>query len=173
MSTAAPPVVVVEEFFPTVPAVIPYKGPDSTDPLSFRHYNADEEILGRPMKDWLRFSVCFWHTFVGGGGQDPFGDKTLARPWEHGILRKKDDDDSGCVVDASAAEAQMSLARRRIDVAFEFMTKLGVPFYTFHDTDVAPVGASLAQFQQNLDENAKRVFCYCGQPRICFLIHAT
>eukprot|EP00529_Nitzschia_sp_RCC80_P038119 CAMPEP_0113467236 /NCGR_PEP_ID=MMETSP0014_2-20120614/14707_1 /TAXON_ID=2857 /ORGANISM="Nitzschia sp." /LENGTH=65 /DNA_ID=CAMNT_0000359531 /DNA_START=26 /DNA_END=219 /DNA_ORIENTATION=- /assembly_acc=CAM_ASM_000159 len=51
-------------FFPTVPDKIPYKGPTSTDPLSFQHYNADEVILGKPMKEWLRFSVCWWHTFV-------------------------------------------------------------------------------------------------------------
>jgi hypothetical protein len=89
------------EFFPTV-SKIEYKGVESTDPLSFRYYNPEEVILGKPMKDWLRFSVCFWHTFVGGGGSDPFGAKTLERPWEDGL-----EDDP------------IALAKRRIDVAFE------------------------------------------------------
>jgi xylose isomerase len=70
--------------------------------LSFRYYNPEEVILGKPMKDWLRFSVCFWHTFVGGGGSDPFGAQTLERPWEDGL-----EDDP------------IALAKRRIDVAFE------------------------------------------------------
>jgi xylose isomerase len=121
---------------------IAYKGPDSTDPLSFRHYNADEVILGKPMKEWLRFSVCFWHTFVGGGGQDPFGMKTLQRPWED-MGRKIDDED---------AAGKMALAKRRIDVAFEFLQKLGVEYYTFHDFDVAPEGATLAESLSNVDE---------------------
>lgn len=120
------------DFFPTVQKV-EYKGPTSTDPLSYRYYNADEVILGKKMKDWLRFSVCFWHTFVGGGGQDPFGSKTLIRDWEDDIT------------------APMKLAKRRIDVAFEFITKLGVDYYTFHDFDVAPEGASLPESLQNVD----------------------
>lgn len=119
------------EFFPTVKAV-EFKGPESTDPLSFRHYNADEEILGKPMKEWLRFSVCFWHTFVGGGGQDPFGSQTLIRDWE-GDLKG------------------LELAKRRVDVAFEFFSKLGVEFYCFHDFDVAPEGDTLEQSMANLD----------------------
>lgn len=128
------------EFFPEIPQKIEYKGPDSKDPLSFRHYNPEEIILGKPMKDWLKFSVCFWHTFVGGGGADPFGDKTLQRPWE------KDPNTNQTIVDP------MQLAKRRIDAAFELFTKLGVEYYTFHDIDVAPAGNSLQEFQQNLAE---------------------
>lgn len=120
------------EFFPDVPK-IEYKGEESTDPLSYRYYNAEEVILGKTMKDWLRFSVCFWHTFLGGGGQDPFGSKTLQRPWEDGI------------------EDPIELAKRRIDVAFELFTKLGVEFYTFHDFDVAPEGDTLEQSLANID----------------------
>ncbi len=85
------------------------------------------------MKEWLRFSVCFWHTFVGGGGQDPFGAKTLQRPWEQGITDP------------------IELAKRRIDVAFELFTKLGVEFYTFHDFDVAPEADTLEESLQNVD----------------------
>ncbi|GAX20485.1 xylose isomerase [Fistulifera solaris] len=112
---------------------IEYKGPTSQDPLSFRHYNANEIILGKPMKEWLKFSVCFWHTLTGGGGSDPFGDKTLQRPWEDDVR-----------------EDPLALAKRRIDVLFEFLTKLGVEYYTFHDIDVAPTGNSLEEFQHNL-----------------------
>jgi xylose isomerase len=119
------------EFFPTVKK-IEYKGPSSTDPLSYRHYNADEEILGKPMKEWLRFSVCFWHTFVGGGGQDPFGGKTLHREWEEDL-------------------EGIDLAKRRVDVAFELFTKLGVDYYTFHDFDVAPEEALLEDSLSNVD----------------------
>jgi xylose isomerase len=123
-----------EFFADNVPETIPYKGPTSKDPFSFRHYNPDESILGKPMKEWLRFSVCFWHTLVGGGGQDPFGAKTLRRPWEDGI------DDA------------LELAKRRIDVAFEIFTILGVEYYTFHDFDVAPEMATLKESQKALED---------------------
>ena len=88
--------------------------------------------MGKSMKEWLRFSVCFWHTFVGGGGSDPFGETTLLREWEENLTG-------------------MDLAKRRIDVAFEFFTKLGVEFYTFHDFDVAPEGSSLEESRANID----------------------
>mmetsp|Transcript_38154 Transcript_38154/g.46543 ORF Transcript_38154/g.46543 Transcript_38154/m.46543 type:complete len:443 (+) Transcript_38154:80-1408(+) len=121
-----------DEFFPNI-SPIQYEGPDSKDPFAFKHYNKDEVIMGKPMKDWLRFSICFWHTFVGGGGQDPFGEKTLNRPWEDGITDP------------------IALAKRRIDVAFELFTKLKIDYYTFHDFDVAPEGATIAESQANLD----------------------
>lgn len=125
---------IMTSYFPSIDK-IPYKGPDSTDPFSFRHYQADEIILGKPMKEWLRFSVCFWHTFTGAGGQDPFGAKTYLRPWEEGLQ----------------GGSSIELAKRRIDVAFEFFTKLGIEYYTFHDTDVSPEGATLEETQRNLD----------------------
>jgi xylose isomerase len=116
--------------FPDVPK-IKYEGPDSTNPLAFRHYNPDEMVEGRSMRDHLRFAVCYWHTFRG-TGSDPFGPGCAVRPWEDGT-------DS------------LDMALRRVDVAFEFMEKLGVPFYCFHDRDVAPEGASLAETNKNLD----------------------
>jgi xylose isomerase len=74
-----------KEHFPDVPR-LEYSGSatakDDKKQLGFQHYNPDEVILGKPMGEWLRFSVCFWHTFTGGGGQDPFGEKTYGRPWE-------------------------------------------------------------------------------------------
>eukprot|EP00949_MAST-11_sp_MAST-11-sp1_P004360 g4360.t1 len=119
-----------DPFFPTVEK-IKYEGPESTNPLSFRYYNAEEEIMGRTMKEWCRFAVCFWHTFRG-KGSDPFGFSTMRRPW---------DDESDSIENAL----------RRARAAFEFMSKLGVEFYCFHDRDVAPEGATLEETNKNLD----------------------
>ncbi|HCP11101.1 MAG TPA: xylose isomerase [Planctomycetaceae bacterium] len=117
-------------YFPEVDRVV-YEGTSSKNPLAFRHYNADEVVEGRTMKDWLRFAVCYWHTFRG-DGTDPFGAPTLKRPWDDGTN-------------------SLDSALRRVDVAFEFMSKLGVPYYCFHDRDVAPEGASLRESNRNLD----------------------
>jgi len=110
---------------------IAYEGPQSRNPLAFRYYNPDEVVEGKPMKDHFRFSVAYWHTFRGTGA-DPFGSPTMLRPWEDKV-------DS------------VENAIRRVRVAFEFMEKLGVGFYCFHDRDVAPEGASLAETNRNLD----------------------
>ena len=123
----------IKEFFPNVPT-IEYKGPESIDPLSYRFYNPDEEIMGKKMKEWLRFSVCYWHTFRGKGA-DPFGAPTMKRHFD-------DESDS------------MENAKRRADAAFELFTNLGLEYYTFHDRDVAPEGASLAESNANFEEMA-------------------
>jgi len=117
-------------FFPDV-SQIKYEGSDSKNPLAFRHYNPTESVDGMSMKQHLRFAVCYWHTFRGMGG-DPFGPGCAVRPWEDGT-------DS------------LAMALKRVDVAFEFMEKLGVPFYCFHDRDVAPEGANLTETNKNLD----------------------
>lgn len=116
--------------FPEV-SKIKYEGPDSTNPLAFRWYNEDEIVEGKSMKDHMRFSVVYWHTFRG-DGTDPFGMPTIERAWDDGT-------DS------------VENAQNRVRVAFEFMEKLGAPFYAFHDRDVAPEGASLAESHANLD----------------------
>jgi xylose isomerase len=117
-------------YFPEVEK-IRYEGPDSTNPLSFRHYNPDEKVEGKAMRDHFRFAVCYWHTFRG-TGSDPFGPGCARRPWEDGT-------DS------------LDMAAKRVRVAFEFMQKLGVGFYCFHDRDVAPEGKSLKETNANLD----------------------
>jgi len=117
--------------FPQVDS-IQYEGPESRDPLSFRWYQADEQVEGKPMRDHFRFSVAYWHTFRGSGA-DPFGAPTLLRPW---------DDGSNSVENAV----------RRVRVAFEFMEKLGCPYFAFHDRDIAPEGETLAQTNKNLDQ---------------------
>ncbi|MSQ96971.1 MAG: xylose isomerase [Gemmataceae bacterium] len=121
-------------FFPEVPK-IKYEGPDSKNTLAFRHYNESELVDGKSMKEHLRFAVCYWHTFRGMGG-DPFGPGCAKRPWEDGT-------DS------------VEMAIKRVHVAFEFFEKLGVPYYCFHDRDVAPEGKNLCETNANLDKIAK------------------
>ncbi|MBT5845650.1 MAG: xylose isomerase [Verrucomicrobiales bacterium] len=117
------------EFFPDVNK-IEYEGADSKNPLSFKHYNANEQVEGKSMTEHLRFGVAYWHT-MRGGGADPFGPGTALRPWE--------------------GADDVANAQNRVRVFFEFLEKLGTPFYCFHDRDVAPEGASLAESNANLD----------------------
>ncbi|MCP3694854.1 MAG: xylose isomerase [Planctomycetaceae bacterium] len=112
-----------------------YEGPDTKNPLAFRWYNEDEVVEGKTMKDHMRFSVVYWHTFRGTGA-DPFGAPTMVRPWEDGT---------------DSVENAINRAR----VAFEFIEKLGAPYYAFHDRDVAPEGDTLAESHKNFDAVAK------------------
>lgn len=120
--------------FPDVPK-IPFEGPKSKNPLAFRHYNAEEMVEGKTMREQLRFSVAYWHT-MRGSGADPFGPGTMLRPWDSG-------------------EETVANAINRVRAAFEFMEKLGTPFFCFHDRDVAPEGATLAETNKNLDAVVK------------------
>lgn len=115
-----------------LPATIPFEGPESRNPLAFKFYDAEKEVHGRKMKDWLRFSVAYWHSFRG-VGLDPFGGPTIARPWEDG-------------------SESVENAKRRLRVNFEFLKRLGVEYYCFHDRDIAPEGATLAESNKLLDE---------------------
>ncbi len=120
--------------FPDVKSIA-YEGPSSRNPLAFRYYNADELVEGKSMREHLRFSVVYWHTFRG-TGSDPFGPGTMQRPWDDG-------------------SDSVENAQNRARVAFEFFEKLGAPFYAFHDRDVAPEGSTLAESHRNLDAVAK------------------
>ena len=120
-----------ETHFPTI-GTITYEGAQSENPLAFRHYNPTEVIDGKTLKDHLRFSIAYWHSFRG-AGSDPFGPGTIVRPWEQG------------------ADA-ISVAKRRMDAAFEFFTKIEAPFWCFHDRDIAPEGSTLTESNKNLDE---------------------
>ena len=120
--------------FPEI-SKIPFEGPKSRNPLAFHHYQADELVEGKPMKDHFRFSVAYWHTFRG-TGSDPFGPGTMHRPLE-------------------APVDSVENAKNRARAAFEFMEKLGAEFYCFHYRDVAPEGASLAETNKNLDAVVK------------------
>ncbi len=120
--------------FPDVPT-IPYEGPESENPLAFRWYNPEEIVEGKTMKDHLRFSVVYWHTFRGSGA-DPFGAGTAVRPWDDG-------------------SESVENAKNRVRAAFELFEKLGVPYYAWHDRDVAPEGKDLAETNRNLDAVAE------------------
>ena len=119
------------EAFPDVKK-IQYEGKDSKNPLAFKHYNADEVVDGKRMEDHLRFSVAYWHTFRNGGA-DQFGVATRQMPWDDG-------------------SDSVENAKNRARVAFEFISKLGAPYYCFHDRDVAPEGKTLAESNKNLDQ---------------------
>ncbi|MBL6946759.1 MAG: xylose isomerase [Rhodospirillales bacterium] len=125
----------MEPFFKTVEK-IPYLGPDSDQALSYRWYDKDQVVLGKRMEDHLRFAVAYWHTFCG-TGLDMFGAPTLDRPW------------------MGAGDAR-KLAELKLNVAFEFFEKLDVPFFCFHDRDIAPEGATLAESNSNLDHIADK-----------------
>ena len=120
--------------FPEI-SKIAYEGAQSKNPLAFKHYNPDELVEGKTMKDHLRFSVVYWHTFRN-TLSDPFGMGTAVRPWDDG-------------------SASIENAQNRARVAFEFMAKLGAPFYAFHDRDVAPEGKTLRESNKNLDAVVK------------------
>ncbi|MBM4268705.1 MAG: xylose isomerase [Deltaproteobacteria bacterium] len=119
-----------ESFFPDVQR-IPFEGPDGESALAYRYYDAERVVFGKRMADHLRFAVCYWHS-LGYLGQDMFGAATFERPWESG-------------------GDEMSRARRKAAAAFELFAKLGAPYFTFHDRDVAPEGATLAETNGNLD----------------------
>jgi xylose isomerase len=116
------------DFFKGIPA-IKYEGKDGENDFAFRHYNPDEILMGKSMKDHLRFAAAYWHSFAWLGG-DPFGGRTFDRPW------------FGDSMDA---------ARLKADVAFEMFQILGVPYFCFHDADVRPEGATFAESTKNLE----------------------
>lgn len=134
--------------FPEV-SKIRYEGPDSRNPLAFRHYNPDELVEGKPMKDHFRFSVAFWHT-MRGTGADPFGAATMIRPWDNG-------------------QETVENAINRVRAFFEFCEKLGAPFFCFHDRDVAPEGKTLAETNKNLDAVVKVIKEECDRTGIRLL----
>ena len=118
-----------KEFFKGI-GQIKYEGLDSDNPLSYRWYDESKVVAGKPMKDWLRFAVAYWHSFVGNGG-DPFGEPTHIFPWNE----KQD---------------AVARAKDKADAAFEFITKLGLPYYCFHDVDVV-------DYTNDVNENDSRL----------------
>jgi xylose isomerase len=118
-----------KEFFKGI-GQIKYEGLQSDNPLSYRWYDESKVVAGKPMKDWLRFAVAYWHSFVGNGG-DPFGEPTHIYPWNE----KQD---------------AVARAKDKADAAFEFITKLGLPYYCFHDVDVV-------DYTNDVNENDSRL----------------
>jgi xylose isomerase len=123
---------VSDGFFADVAGPIPFGGLDSSDPLSFKVYEPERLVLGKRMEDHLRIAVCLWHSF-NWPGSDVFGVGTFDRPWLDPRLDP------------------MIAARAKLDAAFEFLEKLGVPYFCFHDRDIAPEGRTFAETKANLD----------------------
>lgn len=109
---------------------IKYEGANSTNPFAFKFYNPEEKIGDKTVEEYLRFGVAYWHTFTM-DGSDPFGAGTMVRPWDN--------------------YKGMDLAKARLEAAFEFFEKLNVPYFCFHDVDIAPEGSNLRETNKNLD----------------------
>jgi xylose isomerase len=124
----------MQEFFPEVKK-IKYEGPDSKNPLAFKHYNPNQKIMGKSMAEHLRFAVCYWHSFKGLGA-DQFGMNTIVRGY-------------------NKAADPMTKAEQTMYAAFEFFTKLGVNYWCFHDRDIAPEADNLAETNRRLDQIVK------------------
>ncbi|RPE09419.1 xylose isomerase [Chitinophaga lutea] len=118
-------------YFPTV-GKIQYEGPKSDNPMAYKWYDETKTINGKTLRELFKFAVSYWHTFCGTGG-DPFGPGTKAFPW-------------------LTANDPVQQAKDKMDAAFEFITKLGVPYYCFHDIDLVDEGSSLAQYEQHLQQ---------------------
>lgn len=117
------------DFFKNIPA-IKYAGPQTENEFAFRHYDPEEMVMGKKLKDHLRFAVAYWHSFAWEGG-DPFGGRTFERPW---------------------FGSEMDHAKVKADVAFDMFTRLGVPYFCFHDADVRPEGADFNENTSRLQE---------------------
>ena len=112
------------KYFPELKDPVKYEGRDSKNPLSFKYYNPSQIVGNKTMAEHLRFSVAYWHTFMGNGA-DMFGGTAFCRPW----IKRSD---------------PMDRAKDTLEAAFEFITKLGVQYYCFHDRDIAPEGATFS-----------------------------
>lgn len=109
---------------------IEFEGSKSTNPYAFKFYNPNEVVAGKTMEEHLRFAMAYWHTLTA-GGSDPFGADTAVRPW--------------------GKFTGMDLAKARVEAGFEFMDKLNMPYFCFHDVDIAPEGNNLREFYSNID----------------------
>ena len=114
---------------------IRFEGAGAKSDLAFRHYDASKKLGGKTLAEHLRLTVCYWHSFTW-TGSDPFGGPTIERPW-------------------IGAGDQMALARQKADVAFEMFRLLGAPYFAFHDRDIAPEGATLAESNKNVSTIAE------------------
>jgi xylose isomerase len=127
-----------KEFFPGI-GKIGYEGPQSDNPLAFKYYDENRIVAGKTMKEYLRYAVCYWHTFCN-TGSDPFGPGTKSFAWD-------------------ASNDAMGRAIDKMDAAFEFMTKLGVPYYCFHDVDLVDEGPSISEYESRM----RRIVDYAAQ----------
>lgn len=120
-----------KEYFAGI-SKIKFEGKDSKNPMAFRYYDADKMIMGKKMKDWLKFSMAWWHTLCA-EGNDQFGGNTKMFPWNEGTT-------------------PLEKAKQKMDAGFEFMQKIGIEYYCFHDVDLIEEGNSIEEYENNLKE---------------------
>ena len=118
------------DYFKNIPEIL-YEGKESDNPLSFKYYNENQTVLGKNMKEHLRFATCYWHTFTW-PGLDPFGGPTFERPWMN-------------------SNDPLKMAELKLETAFDFFTKIKTPFFCFHDRDIAPEGDNYKDSLNNLN----------------------
>ena len=118
-----------KEYFPQI-GKIPFEGKDSKNPLAFHYYDADKVVMGKTMKEWLRFAMAWWHT-LGQASADPFGGQTRSYEWDK-------------------ADNAVQRAKDKMDAGFEIMNKLGIEFFCFHDIDLVEEGNSVEEYEANL-----------------------
>ena len=118
-----------KEYFPQI-GKIPFEGKDSKNPLAFHYYDADKVVMGKTMKEWLRFAMAWWHT-LGQASADPFGGQTRSYEWDK-------------------ADNAVQRAKDKMDAGFEIMNKLGIEFFCFHDIDLVEEGNSVEEYEVNL-----------------------
>jgi len=120
-----------KEYFPGIEGIA-YEGPDSENHLSFKYYDENYVIVGKTMKEHFRFAMAYWHSMCN-AGSDPFGSGTRTFTWD-------------------VSNDPMENAKAKLDAAFEFMTKMGIPYYCFHDRDIAPEGKTVLESEDYLKE---------------------
>ncbi len=118
-----------QDYFPTIEK-IKFEGKDSKNPMAFRFYNAEQVVAGKKMKDWLKFAMAWWHTLCA-EGSDQFGGDSKSHPWNQG------------------ADA-LTIAKQKVDAGFEFMQKVGIEYYCFHDVDLISEGNSIEEYEANM-----------------------
>lgn len=120
-----------KEYFPQI-GKIKFEGKESKNPMAYRYYNAEKVIMGKKMKDWLKFAMAWWHTLCA-EGSDQFGGGTKTFPWNEGA-------------------DEMTIAKQKVDAGFELMEKLGIEYFCFHDVDLVAEGNSIDEYEANLKE---------------------
>lgn len=125
-------------YFPSVDK-IKFEGKESKNPMAFRYYDPEKVVYGKPMKEWFKFSMAWWHTLCADGG-DPFGGATMDHPWR-------------------GADDAVQAAKDKMDAGFEFMSKMGLEYYCFHDIDLVNEGNSIEEYEANL----KAIVAYAKQ----------
>ena len=131
-------IMATKEYFPGI-GKIKFEGKESKNPMAFRYYDAEKVIMGKKMKDWLKFSMAWWHTLCAEGG-DQFGGGTKHFPWNG---------------DADKLQA----AKNKMDAGFEFMQKMGIEYYCFHDVDLCDEADTIEEYEANL----KAIVAYAKQ----------